>query len=136
MKRILLMMMVMMLSGWCFVATPTESAEYSLKRMTPAVEQALLNRRERFDALEEYKAKGIIGENNRGYVEVLVGDSQAADIVKGENQDRKIIYQTIAEQNGISGQIDVIEKVFAQVQHEKAKTGYKIQADNGAWTTK
>ena len=78
----------------------------------------------------------MIGENNRGYVELLSSDPQASDVVREENRDRKVIYQTIAEQNGIASQMDVIEKVFAQVQHEKAQAGYKIQTADGAWMTK
>lgn len=131
-----MIMILAVLFSPCFAASPACAAEYNLKRMTPQVEQALLNRKSRFSQLEAYKASGVIGENNRGYVELLGNDPQAADVVQGENRDRKIIYQTIAEQNGIASQMDVIEKVFAQVQHEKAQAGYKIQSANGAWVTK
>jgi hypothetical protein len=104
--------------------------------MTPEVEEALNNRKARFDLLESYKRKGIIGENNQGYAELLGDDAQAAGITEMENKDRKVIYKTIAEQNGITGQMDVIGKVFAQVQHEKAEAGYKVQAPDGQWKEK
>ena len=136
MKRLMPIMIFVLLFAPCFAATPVHATEYNLKQMTPEVEQALAGRKGRFDTLESYKAQGIIGENNRGYVELLGDDAQAADIVAMENKDRRVIYQTIAEQNGITDQIDVIEKVFAQVQQEKAAAGYKIQDAGGGWKTK
>ncbi len=136
MKRFLSIMLLVVLFAPVSFATPTYAAEYNLKQMTPKVEQALLNRKARFEKLEAYKATGVIGENNRGYVELLGNDPQVADIVQGENKDRQVIYQAIAEQNNIASQIDVIEKVFAQVQHEKAQAGYRIQTADGKWKNK
>ena len=78
----------------------------------------------------------MIGENNRGYVEVLKSDAQAESIATAENANREVIYQTIAEQNGLSEEIATIEKVFAQVQHEKADPGEMIQQENGEWVAK
>jgi uncharacterized protein len=112
------------------------AAKYDIKQMTPQVEQALEARRGRFDKLKEFKKQGIVGENNRGYVEVLGGGGEAAGLVAQENRDRKVIYQAIAEQNGLQSQLDVIEKVFAQVQREKAQPGEKIQSEDGHWTGK
>jgi uncharacterized protein YdbL (DUF1318 family) len=111
-------------------------AKYSIKTMTPEVESALDGRRGRFDQLNELKNKGSIGENNHGYVEVLGGDSSAESIANAENADRKVIYTTIADQNGLTGAIETIEKVFAQVQRDKAESGQKIQTEDGNWTTK
>ncbi len=137
MKRALWAIMVCFaLCAFCFCPSNSYAAEYNLKQMTPAVEQALLDRKARFDQLEAYKAKGVIGENNRGYVELFSSDEKAAEIVKGENADRRTIYQAIAEQNGIASQLEMIEKVFAQVQQEKARAGYKVQLADGTWMTK
>ena len=111
-------------------------AKYSIKSMTPEVEAALDGRRGRFDQLNELKNKGLIGENNRGYVEALGDDADAKSLAKSENADRKVIYTAIAEQNGLSDAIDTIEKVFAQVQRDKADAGQKIQGEDGGWSTK
>ena len=120
--------------------TPTlpvwAQAKYSLKEMTPAAQAALDGRRSRFDQLAALKAKGVVGENNRGYVEVMGSDPSAPTIVQTENNDRAVVYKTIAEQNGLMRQLDVIEKVFAQVQRDKAQSGEKIQNENGQWVTK
>ena len=111
-------------------------AKYSIKQMTPAVEAALESRRNRFDQLAEFKAKGVIGENNQGYVEFLSGDDAAKILVDAENSNRRIIYQTIAEQNGLKDAIATIEKVFAQVQRDKAQSGERIQTEDGQWVSK
>ncbi|OGX23749.1 MAG: hypothetical protein A2787_00600 [Omnitrophica WOR_2 bacterium RIFCSPHIGHO2_01_FULL_48_9] len=117
---------------------PFASAEgkYSIKEMTPEVQAALDSRRDRFEKLKELKSQGIVGENNRGYVELLTNDILAKALVDAENKDRKIIYQTIANQNELNDALETIEKVFAQVQRDKAMSGDKIQQEDGQWITK
>ncbi len=111
-------------------------AKYSIKSMTPEVEAALDGRRNRFDQLNEFKLKGLIGENNRGYVEALSEDKDVKVLAKAENIDRKVIYMTIADQNGLTDAIETIEKIFAQVQRDKAEAGQRIQTEDGQWMTK
>ena len=116
---------------------PVQAAEqYSIKEMTPEVMSALESRRGRYDALQQLKQQGKVGENNRGYVEAFSGEADVQGIVASENADRKIIYQTIAAQNNLKDAIGTIEKVFAQTQREKAGPGEKIQSADGSWVTK
>ena len=118
---------------------PTSSsaqANYDLKEMTPEVQLALDNRRDHFEQLKELKMQGIIGENNRGYVDLLKENPVAKALVEKENKDRRVIYSAIAEQNNLAGALRTIEGVFAQVQRDKAASGEKIQNENGEWTTK
>ena len=117
---------------------PSAVAEgkYQIKEMTLEVSGALENRKARFEQLRELKSKVAIGENNRGYIEALDQSDEIASLVSAENNDRKIIYQTIARQNGLEGALETIEKTFAQVQRDKAETGDKIQTQDGAWITK
>ena len=132
-KKSLIFGLVILASGATFSFA---QAKYSIKQMTPAVESALESRRNRFDQLAGFKAKGVIGENNQGYVEFLGGDNSAKALADAENNDRRIIYQTIAEQNDLKDAIATIEKVFAQVQRDKAQSGDKIQAEDGQWVSK
>ena len=134
MRKLKIFVMTFMLG--IFVASFVWAEKYSLKEITPAAQAALDSRRDRYDELGALKAKGTIGENNRGYVELLSSDSSAQGLVQAENRDRAFIYKTIAEQNGLNGELGTIEKVFAQVQRDKAKAGDKIQNDNGQWLTK
>ena len=110
--------------------------KYDIKEMTPEVKTALEDRRSRFDQLKSLKAKGLVGENNRGYVEALGNDSAAGSLVDSENNDRRVIYKTIEVQNNLSGALGTIEKVFAQVQRDKASPGDKVQDEDGRWVTK
>ncbi|MBF0478893.1 MAG: DUF1318 domain-containing protein [Candidatus Omnitrophica bacterium] len=112
------------------------AAQYDLKQMTPEVQQALDSRKSRFSELESLKTAGKIGETNQGYVQALSGDSQAASVASQENSDRRVVYQTIAEQNGIADQISIVERVFGQVQKDKAAPGVKVQNEDGSWVTK
>ena len=114
------------------VQVPAQAqAQYDIKTMTPEVEKALENRRARYNDLKAFKENGTIGENNKGYVEALKDDPQAQQLADAENADRKVIYQTIADQNGLSGSIDVIETTFAKVQRDKAASGEMVQDPDG-----
>ena len=134
MKKIILLILCSVL------ALPASSAlagKYDIKEMTPPVKKALESRRERYDKLEFLKTDGVIGENNSGYVEVLKSGQGAESAVNAENADRKTIYKAIVEQNNLgSGALSAVEKVFAEVQRNKAGAGDKIQKEDGSWTTK
>ena len=112
-------------------------AMYDVKQMTAEVEAAITNRQARFNQLQDMKATGAIGENNRGYVETLAGDAGAAALVSAENADRSTIYKVIVEQNNLGGDgLPIVEKVFGEVQAEKARPGDSIQLASGEWTKK
>ncbi len=113
------------------------AAKYDIKELTPEVKSALDSRRGRFDQLRQLKEQGIVGENNKGYVEVLQDNAEAKGLVEAENRDRKFIYQTIVKQNNLpSDALATVEEVFAQVQRDKAASGDKIQNADGQWVTK
>ena len=110
---------------------------YDIKEMTPQIKSALESRRNRFEMLRAFKERGSIGENNSGYVTLLVDDPEAKALVGEENNDRRLIYKTIVEQNNLSADaLATIESVFAQEQRERANPGEKIQEAGGRWITK
>jgi uncharacterized protein YdbL (DUF1318 family) len=119
------------------VLTGAWAASYDIKEMTPEVKAALDGRRSRFEDLKSLKAQGAIGENNRGYVEVLKSEGNAQSTADAENRDRRFIYTTIVAQNELpQSAIGTVEAVFAQVQRDKAGSGDKVQDASGSWTTK
>jgi uncharacterized protein YdbL (DUF1318 family) len=120
----------------CIFSLNVYAAQYDLKEITPAVQTALENRRSRFSELEDLKQKGLLGENNKGYVEALKSGDNAQAIAAAENKDRKTIYKAIAEQNNLSHAFDVIESVFAKVQRDKAQSGVMVQNPDGTWVEK
>ena len=131
MKKIILFFLAL-----TFALPVFAEGKYSIKQMTPEVQNALNSRRDRFDQLRGLKASGAVGENNHGYVEVLKTAGGADAVVAAENNDRKVIYQTIARQNGLENAVGTIESVFAQVQRDKAAAGDQIQTEDGRWTAK
>jgi uncharacterized protein YdbL (DUF1318 family) len=115
----------------------TALAQYDIKTMTPEVKAALEARKGRFSELKALKAKGLVGENNRGYVEAIGGGADVKAVVNAENADRKAVYQAIVEQNELGdGVLATVEGVFAGVQRDKAAAGEKIQEPSGSWVTK
>ena len=110
------------------------AGSYDLKEMTPEVNRALENRKNRYSDLQSAKASGLIGENNQGLVSSLKGPTP---LVSAENSDRSVIYQAIVEQNGFGpGGLAQVQQVFADVQREKARPGDFIQSSSGQWEQK
>lgn len=126
---VMLMAVVCHLNAW--------AVSYDIKEMTPEVKAALDARRGRYDQLAAFKSQGLVGENNRGYAEALNSPEVVGDAVDAENSDRKLIYKTIVEQNGLPADaLPTVEKVFAQVQRDKAAPGDSIQNESGSWVKK
>ena len=135
--RLVLILFLLLSSSLSFKLEPACGQTYQIKEMTPPVATALDNRRVRFDQLKKFKEQGVIGENNQGYVELLIPNDEAKGIVEKENIDRRVIYTAIVDQNNLPAEaITTFQKVFAQVQRDKANTGEKFQAENGTWVTK
>jgi len=119
-------------------ATRAEAAaNYDLKTITPPVQQALEGRQDRFEQIQRYKAQGWIGETNNGYVADLKNAPDSASLVQSENNDRRVIYRAVVEQNnlGASG-LAQVEKVFGEVQRERSRAGDRVQLASGQWSTK
>ncbi|HXV27661.1 MAG TPA: DUF1318 domain-containing protein [bacterium] len=112
-------------------------ANYDIKQMTPAIQQALHNRQDRYANLQSLKAQGILGEDNQGFVAALKSSPEASSMALAENNDRLVIYQAIVDQNQL-GQAGLakVKQVFAEVQREKARRGDYVQLASGEWTQK
>ena len=110
--------------------------KYAIREMTPEVKDALENRKNRFEELRQFKSQGVIGESNHGYLELFLDNMRAKALVYAENKDRETIYKAIQQQNNLVDALGTIEKVFAQVQRDKASLGDKIQGEDGNWTVK
>ena len=139
-RKVSIFLIFFFLVSTLFLAPSIQSAwaaeQYTIKEMTPEVMSALENRRNRYEELEKLKQQGKVGENNRGYTEAFSDEGNVKSLVEAENRDRKIIYQTIADQNNLKGALATIEKVFAQTQRDNAEPGSKIQSEDGRWTVK
>ncbi len=135
MKYCMMLLLAVFFAGTVVVSSAA-AAQYAIQEMTPEVQAALDGRRNRYEELVHLKKEGLVGENNRGYVEAFSERQDVLQLVADENRDRKIIYTTIARQNGLTGALATIERVFAQEQRDRAQSGVKIQNGDGSWVTK
>ncbi|MGD2030101.1 MAG: YdbL family protein [Desulfobacterales bacterium] len=88
----------------------------------------------RLPVIIELKQQGVIGENNKGYLEFIGGKQAKKDVIQAENSDRKHVYTLIARQQGTS--IERVGKRRAKQIAKKAKPGQWIQDPSGKWYQK
>jgi uncharacterized protein YdbL (DUF1318 family) len=90
---------------------------------------------ERLPTVVQMKADGIIGENNKGFLEFAPGAAKnGGNVITAENNDRQIVYNAIAKQQGTSAKL-VGERRAIQIS-EKAKPGEWLQDKSGKWHKK
>lgn len=89
---------------------------------------------ERLPVIAELKAKGIVGEDNRGYLSFVGSAKAQQDVVQAENDDRRTVYEAIARQQGTTAAV-VGERRAKQIA-EKAVPGEWLQNDSGKWYKK
>ncbi len=84
--------------------------------------------------LREAKEQGLIGEQQDGYLGLIVNHPEASQIVKQINAKRKAKYQQLATQNGVS--LQAVSQLAGQKAIEKTPTGQYVQSANGRWIKK
>ena len=106
---------ILIAAAFCLVSSFSGFAgEYDIKQMTPEVREALAGRQSRYSELQTAKRSGAVSENGEGLV------SGNSPLVGAENHDRLVIYQTIADQNGLgSSGLSQIKRAFAETIRER-----------------
>jgi hypothetical protein len=101
------------------------------------------SRAARLPDIERYKAGGIIGENNRGDVEILKPFKNPEKlerlelVVEGENADRERLYAALVlGRRGGAEEITGVRRSYAAMLRESARPGEWIQLPDGMWTKK
>ena len=90
--------------------------------------------RDRLPTIVDLKARGVVGENNQGYLDMLKGQSEKSELVAVENEDRRTVYTQIARQTGTSPEI-VGQRRAIQIA-EIASSGEWLQDAAGKWYQK
>lgn len=90
--------------------------------------------KQRLPAIADLKAKGIIGEDNRGYLGFVTGARALEDVIAAENKDRKAIYSHFAKQQNTT--LAVVEKIQAKRKAERVRPGEFFQNPDGSWHKK
>ncbi len=109
--------------------------------------RAFLNQEYNRDDVERYKADGIFGEDNRGYVAVMKEAAEklsaetlrkAGELAKEENADRRIVVERVIALNPNLGPSDLpkVEKIFARLYRDNAAPGDLVQDEDGEWVEK
>jgi len=90
---------------------------------------------QRLPTIVNLKSAGIVGENNRGFLEYIPGAAQKeAGVVAAENDDRKAVYNAIAKQQGTTPGL-VGERRAIQI-GQMASPGEWLQDASGKWYKK
>jgi len=97
---------------------------------------AILQRMEqRLSAIDGLKARELVGENNRGLVEVRGnGSAEAGSAVSDENRDREAVYALIAKDTGALA--DAVGRTRAKQIAAKSRSGVWVQDESGRWAKK
>jgi len=90
---------------------------------------------ERLPSIVQMKTDGLIGENNKGFLEFVPGAAKKMqDVVTAENKDRRSVYSAIAKQQGTSAEL-VGERRANQIA-DKATSGAWLEDESGKWYKK
>ena len=90
--------------------------------------------RDRLPDIVALKKAGVVGENNRGYLEIRNPSTNQKGLVDAENQDRQSIYNAIAKKQKTTAEL-VGQRRALQIA-EKADPGTWIQDAQGRWRQK
>jgi uncharacterized protein YdbL (DUF1318 family) len=112
-------------------APRTDSVE--LRRLTESQSR-------RLGALQQWLARGCIGENSQGFVEPRPGQDcsgEVARLIGEENRDRQAIIDTFMRQNDIAPKdAGRVKASFAKAYRDRVQAGQWIQTDRGEWVRK
>jgi len=89
---------------------------------------------ERLPVITALKAKGLLGEDNRGYLQFIGQKKENEDVVAAENKDRQMVYEAIAKQQGTT--VELVGQHRAIQIAAKALPGEWLQDANGKWYQK
>ncbi|NMA47584.1 MAG: YdbL family protein [Lentisphaerae bacterium] len=126
MKKVLIALAVLMFAMPTFL--PVVCAQDAA-----TIKQNMINR---LPAIAALKSKGVIGEDNCGFLAAVSGKLDEADqaVVNAENADRKVVYEAIAQKTGAT--VELVGKQRAKQIAAQAAEGEYIMDENGAWTKK
>ena len=98
---------------------------------TAEIKQRMIDR---LPVIKVLKVKGVVGENNSGYLEFLEGQREQAEVIEAENSDRRQVYEAIAKQQ--SATVEVVGVHRAAQISEKAEPGDWLEDADGRWYRK
>ncbi|MBP7706560.1 MAG: YdbL family protein [Candidatus Aminicenantes bacterium] len=127
-----------------FTLVPAAFAQEATSVSTPAIRALKESMKARFPLLKPYFDAGQIGETNNGLLDVrdeaglnLQAKAALRNAVRDENGDRTKLYAEVAKALNIeAGQVEKIQKIFAEEWAKSAAPGWWVQGADGAWAKK
>ncbi len=89
---------------------------------------------DRLPAVNRAKTEGHLGENNRGYLEVLRKDAGVTALADAENADRQKVYESIARDAKTDA--DAVGRQRARQIADRSRAGIMLQTADGTWYAK
>jgi uncharacterized protein YdbL (DUF1318 family) len=108
----------------CFLFMVTIGHSASIKEQMAA----------RIPAINALKDQGVIGENNKGFLENLAGGGTQQALVQAENTDRAAVYAAIGKNQGASPVL--VGERRAKMIAENGQPGHLFQKADGTWYKK
>ncbi len=108
----------------CFLFMVTISHSASIKERMAA----------RIPAINTLKDQGVVGENNKGFLEYRTAGKPQKDLIQAENTDRAAVYAAIGKNQGASPAL--VGERRAKMIAENEQAGHWIQKSDGSWYKK
>ncbi len=108
----------------CFLVSALTAEAASVKERMAA----------RLPEITALKDKGLLGEDNKGYLAYIKDSKPEQDMVKAENAGREKVYAAISKKEGVS--VDLVGKRRAKMLFERGKKGHWFQQQDGKWVQK
>jgi uncharacterized protein YdbL (DUF1318 family) len=110
------------------------------KTDSPELRRLTESQKRRLGAVQQWLARGCIGESNQGLLEARPGQGCSGEVAKligDENRDRQAIIETFMRQNRIpDADAARVRASFAKAYRDRAGSGQWVQTDPGAWVKK
>ncbi len=110
---------------------------------TPEIRAIRQEMRARNQELKPYLDSGYIGIDLDGFLKVRTTDglglrdrAEVNRLVSAENDDRRRLYEEIAQVNNFSDKVGDVQEIFARTWREKAHPGWYLEQSGGGWRAK
>jgi uncharacterized protein YdbL (DUF1318 family) len=99
------------------------------------VREAMMGRfAARLPQIKELKAKGIVGEDAKGFIQFVGEGKEGEQLIATENSDRKIVFERVAKRQGCTP--EKAGQLKAERSAREALPGEYLQDASGKWSKK
>ncbi len=129
---------------YLYIDIPSPKEAGNLTKEDMEFYEAMKNRIYFDDIITDYKKKGLLGESESGYLEIVPGKKDMLEnmnfeevqaVIKTENASRDIIIAYIAKKNNESDNIPFYRNTFYKIQVKRSPVGTFIE-EKGVWKEK